>query len=244
MRLTPWLLSVSLFGTSPLFAQTAAAQSMAPSMAPATAPTTAPVSDDEPDQVRLSVGRTDEYDEVIADLKIEGEQLVAFRAKNLERIAKLEAFVESDDGKQMIALREELAAARRDKQREKVAPLRAKITPLSDKYWAIRNQGRTDLLNLLTEDQLKRYAGHALLSRCLRGMEQIELSPEQKAQAREITNAAAAPWYKPGVAESDPYFRDLLSVEAPTRARIVAEVLTPEQRAKLNPRASTRPAAK
>jgi hypothetical protein len=197
-------------------------------------------TDDEVEEVRLSVGREDEYDAVIADLALEGEQLQRFNAANRGRIDNLKAFVAGDEGKRLIELREALAAARRAKKPSSdIAELRKQIQPLSDAYWSIRNSGRIALLETLNEAQLKQYAGASLLARTTRGLEKANLTDEQWKQARQICNEAAAEWFKPGVVQNDPYFRELLSIEQPTRHRIVTEVLRDEQRASLSGRRAT-----
>lgn len=196
---------------------------------------------EEPEEVRLSVGRPDEYDAVIADLGLTGDQLRTFREADARRIANLKAFVASEDGKRLIELREQLAAARREKRpASEVSALRAQITPLSDLYWEIRNKGRVELLSILTGSQLKQYVGFSLFSRTMRGLERLELAADQQQKARAIANDEAGQWFSEDVVKADPYFRGLLSVEQPTLDRIVAEVLNDDQRARLR-RSTSRP---
>lgn len=188
----------------------------------------------ETEEVRLSVGREDEYDATIADLGLTGEQLERFQAKNRERIDNLRQFATGEEGKQLIKLREQLAAARRAKApAQEIATLREEIQPLADRYWSIRNNGRVALLSTLEEPQLKRYAGYSLFSRAMRGLERANLTDEQRTKARAVCDEAAAAWYKPQVVQEDPYFRGLQAIEQSTRQRIVEQVLTEEQRAGL-----------
>ena len=198
-----------------------------PATAPATSPATQP---QEVEEVRLSAGRAGEYDAMIADLGLEGAQLEAFKAKDAERVASLSAFVEGEEGKQLVALREQMAAARRERRTAEVAPLRARITPLSDRYWAVRNEGRRELLRTLTEPQLTRVAGAALYARVARGLPRTAPSDEQRQRTRAICDEAAAAWFKMSMLETDPYFREITPLEAPTRERVLNEVFTPEQR--------------
>lgn len=190
-------------------------------------PATRPAND-EPQEVQLSVGRAGEYDGLIADLALAGDQLDQFRARDTQRLEDLKSFVESADGKALIELREQLAAARRAKKpASDIEALRAKIKPLSDKYWAVRTQGRVALLELLNEAQQKRYIGLTLFQRALRKIAQDEFTQEQRNHARTIADEEAAKWYTPQVIKSDPYFRGLQLIEDSTAARIAKEVLKP-----------------
>lgn len=194
----------------------------------------------EPEEVRLSVGRPDEYDTLIADLGLAGEQLARFKAIDAQRLEKLKAFVESEQGKQLVALREQLAAARRDKKpADQIAAIREQIKPLSDQYWAIRNDARVALLSTLDVSQQARYVGLTLTQRTLRGWDNLELSTEQAAAVRAICDEVALAWFKPEMVKTDPYFRELMSIEASTRQRIARDVLTDEQRAMLQRRGAT-----
>lgn len=223
------------------FSSSAYPQSDSPSAAAADA-TTRPAEDVE--SVRLSAGRENEYDSLIADLRLEGDQLAAFKKADAERLAALRAFVEGAEGQQLMALREKMAAARREKRTDDVPALRAEIQPLSDRYWAVRNQGRMAVLKTLSEPQLARVAGGALYARVARALAAVTPTQEQKGRTRAICDEAAARWFKMSMLESDPFFREITPLEASTRERVISEVLTDQQRAALTlqtKRAATHP---
>jgi hypothetical protein len=190
-----------------------------------TTPATRPAME-EPEEVRLSVGRDGEYDALIADLKLAGDQLAEFRRLDAERRVKLQAFVDSPDGVELIRLREQLAAARRDKKRELVAPLRAQIEPYSKKYWEVRNQTRLDLLAVLSETQQKQTIGFSLFSKVQRGMGGTKLDEQQALAARSICDDIAAAWWSKENVAGDPFFRNMNKQVDAAIAQIRRDVLT------------------
>lgn len=207
-----------------------------PTTVPTTQPTESPAARtatklaEDVEEVRLSAGREGEYDAVIADLGLEGAQLEAFKQKDADRLASLRAFIASERGKQLIALREQMAAARREKRTADVAPLRAQIKPLSDQYWAVRNEGRRQLMRTLTEPQLQRVAGAALYARVARSLAGATPTAEQRVRTRAVCDEAAAAWFTMSMLETDPYLQELTPLEKPTREHVFTEVLTAEQR--------------
>jgi hypothetical protein len=185
-----------------------------------TGPTTAPVRED-PEEVRLSVGRPDEYDAVIADLKLEGEELERFQEADRRRRDGLQAFVDSPEGIELVRLREQLAAARREKRSDEVGTIRNQIQPLSEQYWTVRNHGRLELLALLSVDQQKQLVGFTIRRRLERSLAGAALSDPQQQQVRAICDEVGAAWWSPERVQADPFFRNLQpqTLEAEKRVR-------------------------
>jgi Spy/CpxP family protein refolding chaperone len=190
----------------------------------ASAQTSRPAGEEEPNTVRLHEGGAAEY-KVLETLGLTPEQKQQADAKVAERATQLKAWVDSDKGRELIALREQLAAARREKQSDKVAPLRKQIDPLADEYMALRAKTRLEILRVLTPEQLARYAGRALRARALGRLGNPELTEAQSQQIDTITAEAAAERLKTHPLEGDPYFRSFEAVTPATVAAIKKQVL-------------------
>lgn len=225
-----------------LFTLASLACSETPLRAQDAPPATAPA--EEIGDVRLSAGRPDEYAPMVADLKLEGEQRATLEAKAADRVQRLEAFIAGSDGRKLVELRTQLAAARRAKDEPRAIALREQIKPYSDKYWEIRNSTRRDILGVLTPAQLKQYVGLVLMQRVQRPLARAALSPEQLTQARAICDRHAAAWVTDETIKTDPFFNGLTPIEAQARAQVMASVLTDQQRTLLRqrPTATTAPA--
>jgi len=212
---------------------------------PSTAqPTTAPATAEAPAQVRLSVGRDDEYDPLIADLKLEGEQLARLRAADAEGRRKLVEFADGPEGKRLVELRTRQAQARREGRTDEAMRLRDEQLPGARAFMQLRHERRLAILNTLTPEQRARAAGLALERRLAPRLRRAGLTDEQRARVRAIADEVAGRWLTPERLASDPMFTGLLTVEAEAAGRVDAEVLTEEQRARLpRPRpAATAPA--
>lgn len=193
------------------------------------------------EEVRLHTGGAGEYKTFFELPGLTDEQRKAAEEKLEARNASLQQFNDSEQGKQLIALRTELAAARRNKETAKVAPLREQIQPLADAYLALRHQGRIEILSVLTPEQLASYASRAVRVRAMRGIESIELTPEQSEQVAHLCLDAAKKHFESNTLADDPFFNKTEPLAAQVRGRIVEQVLSDEQRESLK-RPSSAPA--
>jgi hypothetical protein len=160
------------------------------SIALAQQPTTRP-AEEEPEDVRVHTGSATEYSDMIEELGIEGEQLQRLQQAIDARAAALSKWSEGERGQRLISLREQLAAARREKRTAEIAPLREQIQPLSEEYWSLRNQTRLDILNVLTDQQKTQYLASILHRRVLTAIGDMPLTDAQKLRVRQLADDAA-----------------------------------------------------
>lgn len=190
------------------------------------------------EEVRIHVGGAGEYKTLFELPGLTDEQRKSAQEKLDARNASLQAFNESEPGKRLIALRTELAAARRNKETDKIGPLREQIQPLADAYLELRNKGRIEILSVLTPDQLARYASRAIRVRSLRGLESFELNPEQSDKVAAICLDAARKHFQGSTLADDPFFHKTEVLVPEVRKRVIEEVFTAAQREQLKRPAS------
>lgn len=196
--------SVVAWASLPALAQPTTAPS------PKSPATTAPVVQEEPEEVRISVGRPGEYDALIAELGLEGEQLDRVNVRVQERLDRLEAFAASDEGIKLVELRTQLAAARREKRLDDVPRLRAEVQPFADAYWKVRVETRLAILRELTPEQQVQAAGFSLQQRMLGRVANVSaLSSDEREAIRSIARDIARDWLTPEKLQSDPFFRTI-----------------------------------
>ncbi len=194
----------------------------------ALAQTTTPNVEDV-EEVRVHVGGAGEYKTLFELPGLTDEQRKAAQEKLDARNASLQAFNESEQGKRLIALRTELAAARRDKETDKVGSLREQIQPLADAYLELRNKGRIEILSVLTPDQLARYGSRPRVGRT---------DPEQSDKVAAICLEAAHKHFQGSTLADDPFFHKTEALVPGVRKRVVEEVFTDAQREQLKRPAS------
>jgi len=158
------------------------------------------------DEVKLHVGNETEYKSLFELPGITPEQTTALKEKIAERQRVLAGWVESDKGRELIRIRTELAAARREKKTKLISPLRKQALPLSEEYFKVRTAGRMEILNLLTPEQQQRYAARAIQARALRDLGKIKITEAQRQQFDTMCFDAAAEHLKANPLETDPYF--------------------------------------
>jgi len=238
MRNTYLLIGVALLGmVSVATAQETPAKDAPAKDAPAKA---LPV--EEPTEVRLHTGNETEYKSLFETVAFEPEQERTVREKIEERRRALTTWVESEKGKELIRLRTELAAARRNKETDKIGPMRETIQPLADEYMQLRAQTRVGILETLSAKQMEAYVGQSLMQRLTSGLRRAELTDAQTKTIREMCNARATAWASTTTTRDDPYFKQLDTDVPAMRKTIYDSVLTPQQRATLeSPRATTTP---
>lgn len=147
-----------------------------------------------------------------------------------KRNADLLAFNESEQGKQLLALRLELASARKAKDNDKLAELWKKIVPLQRAYAQIRVDAQVAILGLLTRDQLTEYVSSNIRSMALRSMPQVQWTPPQSEKIDALCLSAAGEYLKNNILANDPFFLKVAPLAKQVRATVEKEVVTPQQR--------------
>lgn len=179
----------------------------------------------EPEEVRLHTGGSGEYKTLFELPDLTEQQRQAAEQKLQARNQALEAFNGSPEGKKLIALRTELAAARRNKETEKIGPLREQIQPLADAYFKIRAQGRIDILSVLTPEQLVQYTANAIRTRAMRGTSSLQLTADQSEQVMQWCVQAAREHFQKHTLQEDPFFHTTEPLATRIREKIQNELI-------------------
>lgn len=167
---------------------------------------TTTTTSEEPEEVRLHTGSAGEYKALFELPGLTDQQRKTAEERLQARNQALQAFNASPEGQKLIALRTELAAARRNKETEKIGPLREQIQPLADAYFKLRAQGRIDILSVLTPEQLVRYTARAIHARAMRGIDFRQLTSEQSEQVMQWCVEAARQHFQKHTLQEDPFF--------------------------------------
>ncbi len=206
---------------------------------PATAPATQPV--EEPEEIRVWTGYPDDMDSTAVELGLAGDELNRYRAALRAQRLALEAWDASDAGRAYKSIREQIQKSRTQQGGAGLADLRAKMTELGKPYWDLRNATRLDVLRTLSPENLRQTAARSLATKVTRQWSSLGLSDEQRVKLREVILATIPASYSMAQVESDPYFRELESLIPAIRESARSQVLTDEQRARLD-KPATRPA--
>lgn len=183
------------------------------------AQTTAP-SVEEPEEVRLHTGSVGEYKALFELPDLTEQQKRIAEEKLQARNQALQAFNASPEGKRLIELRTELAAARRNKETDKVGPLRNQIQPLADAYFKLRVEGRLDILSVLTPQQLVQYTAQAIRTRAMRNIDSRQLTAEQSEQVMQWCMEAARNHFQKYTLQQDPFFNATEPLATEVRERV------------------------
>jgi len=205
------------------------AAAAAPAEAPATAPTpnaSAPAKTDKRKKVKEQ--SVDEFAQMRAELGLSADQEVTFAAKLAARDAAVKAWSEGPDGTRLEAAKLERTAAKDEAKR---AELDTEIKRLNEGHWKVRTTYRAEVLQVLTLDQQRRWAGTRLGDRMVKVYGNLTLDEAQQAGIRAIAGEATNATLAEGDVPRDPYLAKVLDparIEA--ERRIEAEVLTEAQR--------------
>jgi Spy/CpxP family protein refolding chaperone len=193
-------------------------------------------------QERPAEAKPDEFQQMITELNLQGEQLARFNARVEARQKAWAEYQAGDKAKQLAEMRAALREARRARDEAKIAELENKIEAPGKQEWELRSKLRAEVMAVLTLDQQKKWAGYVLNGRVRPALRRAALTEEQARQVRALCDQAAAEFVKAGTVAADPYLTGLSEVRASVLEKITAEVLTAGQREKIARRPAAPPA--
>lgn len=209
---------------------------------PAVVLSTDELLDELPAALRVNLGRADEYDKLIAELKAGGVVTDADVAGILERLGErnrlLRAWADDPEkGRALLIKRLAIADAARKKDDAEYERLRLDAKPLSDDYMAVRSAGRVMILSGLTDEQLNFVAARSLRAKVTQELP-LRLTAEQAAALDGICLREVQKGWTREMLAADPFFRDMGELVPTTVNAVRSELVTAEQNAALDKRAA------
>ncbi|MBC7783138.1 MAG: hypothetical protein H7144_04800 [Burkholderiales bacterium] len=174
---------------------------------------------------------TSSYAQIATDAGLKDAELAAFKSQINEGNKKLEAWKDSENGKKLVDLRKQLAAASKANDAEKVKALRDEIAPLNKEMAALRTRGV--VLASLTPVQQTAVVRAGLYRRVSNSVEDAGITPEQAAQIKALTDPKADEYLKAHPLDKDPGMMSLIGAQSAITKKVKAEILTAEQQEKL-----------
>ncbi len=168
-----------------------------------------------------------EYAIMASECGLDDAQKAALEAAVVAKEEALKAGKEKAD-----ALKEDLANAKEAGDEEAVKQIGEEMKTLRARQGAIETQQQAKILGILTSEQRERWEGFCLWRDLMRQYRRAELADEQKAQARALANQAASETLAvQGDEEEARKARE--AIQKNLRAYIETEILTAEQRKKM-----------
>jgi len=168
----------------------------------------------------------DEFQLMILQLELQGDQLKAFQLKVAERLKALEDWEKSRKGRQAADLNKLLKASTQPKDAAKIKSLEAALAPLNQEYRKLRADQRAEVMSALTFEQQQKWAAYVLFDKVRhRNLRGFKLTNAQLEQAREICNEIAAKLVKPDTIRADPYLNAIDPLREDVANNIKANVL-------------------
>ena len=186
----------------------------------------------------------DEFQLMILELNLQGDQLKTFQLKLGERLKAIDAWNQSASARQLAELEKRLQKARESKDTANLQALQGPFDRLRQEALKLRSSQRAEVMSILTLEQQQRWAGYVLFDRVShRNFRKTMFSKTQAEQARAICNEIAAKFVKEDTIAQDPYLGSLdkllNDVADNVRANVLASDASEEQPA---PAGSERPA--
>lgn len=211
---------------------------------PAAQLTTDELQDELPAALRLNLGRANEYDTVIEELRsaslLTAEEEAGIRSRLMQRNKMLRDFAEDPQtGRALLIQRLDIAEAARKRDDAEFERLRAQAKPLADQYSAVRNSGRAFILQGLSDAQLNFLVARSVRSKLTRELP-LRFTAEQSAAVDAICLRNVQAMWKRDSLKDDPFFLQTDELVAATVAAVRSEVVTAEQNAALDRRAAAR----
>jgi hypothetical protein len=181
----------------------------------------------------LHAGSEEEYRGVFELPGVTPQQRATLQQRIDDRNAALRAWVQSEAGRQLVAIRAELLAARASGEADAEAArqrLRDQAKPLAEVYFNLRTRTRLDVLRELTSDQLAHYAARAIRARALRGLDDVAWPADQSDHIDQLALDAARAHLASHPLEADPFFHRAKPFAADLRVRVASEIMTSSQR--------------
>jgi len=184
-----------------------------------------------------------EFEQMITQLNLQGEQLARFKKACVARETTLNAWTESAEGRKLADLSKEISTAKAAKDNAKLESLKTESAALNAKYWTLRTEQRAQVLAVLTLPQQQQWASSILTAHVIsRGLRQANLNQKQYQQTQAICVKAATDFVKAATIAKDPYLQTMGQIEPAVVQEVIATVLTAEQKAQLQPKPAAAPA--
>jgi hypothetical protein len=171
----------------------------------------------------------DEFQLMILQLDLEGEQLKAFQLKLAERMKTLADWDKSKKAKQVEDLQLKLQQAKDAKDEAKSKALGEQLAPLQQEYWKLRVALRAVVMSVLTIEQQRQWAAYVLLDQVRhRNLRGFTLTEAQWKQAQPICKEVAAKFVKEDTITNDPYLTGLQNLREDVANSIKVNILEME----------------
>jgi hypothetical protein len=180
---------------------------------------------------RNTGGPQDEYQYMAKLNNLAGDNLAKFDRACAEREIAINAWT-AGPGKQVDDVRAAMKAAKAAKDEAAVANLQAKYDLLNQMDIDYRTMLRSNVMQTLTLEQQRRWAGFVINQQVMKKFSKIELSDRQKESIQRMADDAADRTVKADTLEKDPFLNSLKSNEVidPIVTKVRDRVLTIEQR--------------
>jgi Spy/CpxP family protein refolding chaperone len=168
----------------------------------------------------------DEFQLMILQLGLQGDQLKAFQLKVAERLKSIADWNQGKSGKQVADLDKKLEQARNAKDEAKIKSLTEQRAPLQLESSQLRVRLRADVMSVLTLEQQRQWAAFVLCD-CVRyrNLRGIVLDAAQVKQAQSICSEVAAKFVKEDTIAKDPYLNGLNNLREDVANSIKVNVL-------------------
>jgi Spy/CpxP family protein refolding chaperone len=176
-----------------------------------------------------------EFEQMIALLNLQGDQLAKFNAARAERDAAVKAWEASAQGKKLADLRTELATAKAAKDQDKINKVTAQLEPISKAGQAQRSEHRAKVMAVLTLPQQQKWAGFVLANRLNKDLRRVKLTEDQKPKIQAACDKAAVKFVTADTVAKDPYLMTMDGIRPSVVKEISNSILTAEQRDRLAP---------
>ncbi len=177
----------------------------------------------------------DDFDRMIHQTHIEGDQLKAFEAKRAERTAAIAAWEASDEKKAIEAkiaeLTPQIDAAKKANDTAKVTALEAQKKELQRQARAPYSRWRGVMVGMMTTEQQHIWATEGLVYAAKRRIRHIDFTEEQNKQIFEVCKPIAVAALKPDYLTTDPYLGAMGDAAPEAVQAIHDQVMTAEQKA-------------
>lgn len=168
----------------------------------------------------------DEFQLMILQLDLQGDQLKAFQLKLAERLKSLADWDKGKKAKQKNDLDKKLEQARNAKDEAKIKSLTEQRMPLQEEYSKLRVSLRADVMSALTLEQQRQWAAFVLCDRVrFRNLRDITLNAAQVKQAQSICTEVAAKFVKEDTIAKDPYLTGLHNLREEVANSIKVNIL-------------------
>jgi len=166
---------------------------------------------------------------VAEDAGLSGDAQTKFKDAAEARQKKLDAWSESEKGKQLADLKKELTAARKAKDEAKVKTLEEQAAPLEKEHAELMDSSRGEVLGLLSDKEWTKAISASLDRRVKKSLSAVTLTKDQEEKIKEISDEAV-PGYLKEHTDKEQAFKGLVGLQSKVSAKVKSDVLTDAQR--------------